>query len=273
MEDSNLKDKQYNTADKYNARILIHARYGTNKTPWPIWLFSQYHFGDHARIIDFGCGNGLLWKVNSFRINANWQIELTDFSQGMIDAARSYIGASPANINYQVVDLSQFPAGNRKYSNIVANHMLYHIEDREKAIRTISSILEPGGEFYASTVGLSNMQEMKNLVREYTGNDNYALALGNITDRFSLENGADQMRTVFDDVEIIEYPDALEITDANDLVNYVLSCNDLVPGIQVLPEDQREAFTRFVDDRITRDGKIHITKSSGTFIARKNNPQ
>jgi 2-polyprenyl-3-methyl-5-hydroxy-6-metoxy-1,4-benzoquinol methylase len=269
MEDNNLKEKQYNTADKYNARILIHAKYGTNKTPWPIWLYSLYHFGDHARIIDFGCGNGLLWKVNSFRINKDWQIDLTDFSQGMIDSARSYIGPSPADICYKVVDLSQFAVGNTKYTNIIANHMLYHIEDREKAIRTIFDILEPGGEFYASTVGLGNMQEMKQLVREFTGNDNYSIALGNITDRFSLENGAAQILTAFDDVEMIEYPDALEITDANDLVNYVFSCNDLAPGIQVLPEDQREAFTCFAEDKIARDGKIKISKSSGTFIAGK----
>src|SRR5659263_343115 len=202
MEDNNLKEKQYNTADKYNARILIHAKYGTNKTPWPIWLFSLYHFANHARIIDFGCGNGLLWKVNSFRIDKDWQIELRDFSQGMIDSARNYIGPSQAKINYRVVDLSQYPAGNEKYTNIIANHMLYHIEDREKAIRTIFDILEPGGEFYASTVGTGNMLEMKLLIREYTGNDNYSIALGNITDRFSLENGAAQIHTALSLIHI-----------------------------------------------------------------------
>jgi 2-polyprenyl-3-methyl-5-hydroxy-6-metoxy-1,4-benzoquinol methylase len=269
MPDNELKDKQYDSAEKYNARILIHARYGTNKCPWPIWLFSQYHFGVHANIIEFGCGNGLLWKVNSFRVGSGWQIQLTDFSQGMIEAAKSLIGPSQQNIRYQVADLSQYQPNADKFTNILANHMLYHIDDRERAIHAIHDMLEPGGEFYASTIGMDNMHEMKDLVESYTGNDNYSRMQGNIASRFSLENGAGQLAAAFSSVERIEYPDALEITDANDLADYVISCNDLSGGIQVLPEDQRDGFVQHISRIMGNEGKIHITKSSGTFIARK----
>ena len=269
MKESELKDKQYVNAERYKARILIHAKYATNKSLWPIWLFSLYHLEDNARIIEFGCGNGILWKANSFRINKSWHIELTDFSQGMIDSARAVIGPEHENISYRIVDLSNFAAGAQRYTNIIANHMLYHIDDREKAFRTIYDILEPHGEFCASTIGLNNMIEMKALVKDYTGNDNYSQVQGSIADRFSLENGAEQMSLVFDEVEKFEYIDSLEITDTGDLVNYILSCNDLVPGIIVLPEEQRDEFASYIDKIMKKKGKIHITKTSGTFIARR----
>jgi 2-polyprenyl-3-methyl-5-hydroxy-6-metoxy-1,4-benzoquinol methylase len=267
---NNLQVNQYADPEKYNARIRIHAKYGTNKTPWPIWLFNLYHFPEHARIIEFGCGNGLIWSVNSFRIGHDWQIELTDFSSAMIEAARSAIGPDQQNISFSVVDLSSYSSATSRYTNVLANHMLYHIDDQAKALQTIYEVLEPKSEFYASTIGLDNMLEMKELIREFTGNDNYALVQGNITDRFSLENGTAQLTAFFKDVHVVEYPDSLEITDTKDLVEYVLSCNNLAKDIQVLPEVQKDDFTRFIDTKIKKDGKIHITKSSGTFIAKKN---
>jgi ubiquinone/menaquinone biosynthesis C-methylase UbiE len=264
-----LRENQYNTSAKFAARVMIHGKYGTNKTLWPIWLFNQYQFAEEERIIEFGCGTGLLWKVNSSRVNPSWKIELTDFSQGMIEAAKAYIGVSVPGIKYRVVDLAEYKVGEDRYTHVIANHMLYHVVDREKAIRTIYEILEPGGELLASTVGLDNMQEMKQLVSEFTGNDNYAYVQGNIAENFSLENGADQLAAVFDKVEWMNYEDSLEITDATDLANYVVSCNDMIPGVEVLPESGKADFERFAGERILRDGMIRVTKASGFFRAKK----
>lgn len=147
--------------------------------------------------------------------------------------------------------------------------MLYHVAKREKALRAIYEILEPGGELLASTVGLDNMREMKKFVSGFTGNDNYALVQGNIAENFSLENGADQLSAVFDSVEWINYDDSLEITDAVDLANYVVSCNDMIPGVEVLPESGKADFERYAGERILRDGMIRVKKTSGFFRAKK----
>ncbi len=264
-----LKDKQYNDSAKFNARVLIHSKYGTNKTPWPIWLFNQYQMPDRSRIIEFGCGNGLIWRANSFRINPAWIITLSDFSPGMLETARKSIDASITNIAYEVIDLSEYEGKPEAFDRVIANHMLYHIDNRDEAIGKIHSMASPQGMLYCSTIGQNNMREMKELINEFTGNDYYSRALGNISDRFSLENGAAQLRKHFGTVEKIEYDDSLEITDAVDLVNYVLSCNDLNPGIQVLPEEQKDEFKKFLDRKMEKTGRIHISKSSGTFIAKK----
>lgn len=45
--------------------------------------------------------------------------------------------------------------------------------------------------------------------------------------------------------------------------------SDLVPGITVLPEEQRDEFTPYIDTIMKKEGKIHIIKTSGIFIARE----
>ena len=268
MENNSLRSTQYVNDQKFNARIVLHTKYGVNKTPWPIWLFSQYSLTENERIIEFGCGNGLLWKVNSFRVNQNWDITLSDFSQGMIDAAKESIGND--KITYKVIDMSTF-VDDKKYTKAIANHMLYHVEKRDKAIQNVSSILDDNGILYASTVGNDDMKEMSEIISGFTGNNNYKEAKGSITESFSLENGSEQLKKYFEKVDKKIYEDSLEINSAADLANYVLSCNDLKPGITVLKNEEKEEFVKYLKRIIDRQGKIHITKSSGMFIASKTN--
>jgi len=267
MTTGDLKTTQYGDAQKFSARILIHAKYGTNQTPWPIWLFNQYRFPADAKICEFGCGNGLVWKANAFRLDPCWKITLTDFSSGMVESAKAAIGETPAHIDYRVFDLATDHAEEAAYTNVLANHMLYHIRDRAAAIANLRFCLRPGGELYASTVGEGNMVEMRALMREFTGNNAYAESIGTITDEFSLENGAAQLASCFREVRLVRYEDSLEITDAVDLVNYIYSCNGLKPGVEVLSETERDEFERFVAERIAKTGSFHVTKDSGTFIA------
>ena len=268
MEENALKAKQYNNDQRFNARILIHTKFGVNKTPWPIWLFSQYSFSQDERIIELGCGNGLLWKVNLFRVDKKWEITLTDFSQGMIDAAKNGIGDN--QIQYKVLDITSFQDKN-KYTKAIANHMLYHIEKRDVALQNIYNSLEDNGILYASTVGNDDMKEMNQIISEYTGNNNYKIAKGSITESFSLENGSEQLAKYFPFVEKRIYEDSLEITDAEDFTNYVLSCNNLKPGIIVLEEPEKDNFMKYIQNILNNNKSIHITKSSGTFIAKKSN--
>jgi len=36
-----LKDKQYIDSSDYNARILLHHKFSTNKYLWPLWIFDK----------------------------------------------------------------------------------------------------------------------------------------------------------------------------------------------------------------------------------------
>lgn len=59
MEDS-LKNHQYKTADKLNARIGLHELYSTNKQNWQNWVFEQLELPANAKILELGCGTANL---------------------------------------------------------------------------------------------------------------------------------------------------------------------------------------------------------------------
>ena len=63
-----LKDKQYIDSSNYNARILLHCKFSTNKYPRAFWIFDKIDRIESAKILEIGCGNGLIWKLNADRI-------------------------------------------------------------------------------------------------------------------------------------------------------------------------------------------------------------
>jgi len=260
--------QQYATADKFKARIYLHANFSTNKYPWPLWVFDQIHAGDHANVLELGCGNGLLWMANAGRIPAHWNITLSDYSEGMLDATRKSLEQVSHDFTYEAIDAHSIHYPDHTFDTVIANHMLYHLSDRPKGLSEIARILKPGGSFYATTIGSNNMLEMKQLMRQFDPDTNYDRVLGSIEANFSLDNGQAQLERYFDSVEVRYYEDGLVVTEADAIVNYVLSCNGLQDDEIVLAPDRAEEFRSFVAAVMEETGSIRITKESGIFVGR-----
>ena len=56
---------------------------------------------------------------------------------------------------------------NETFDIIIANHMLYHVNDRRKLLKEIQRVLMDDGCFYAATNGDNHMKELKDLVKKY----------------------------------------------------------------------------------------------------------
>src|SRR5215217_2248683 len=88
--------KQYQNASNLNDRIQLHVRFSTNRYDFQQWVFDHLKLAPHSRVLEVGCGPGSLWRPNLARIPEDWQITLSDFSPGMLEAARqSLVGARP----------------------------------------------------------------------------------------------------------------------------------------------------------------------------------
>ncbi|HEY33345.1 MAG TPA: hypothetical protein G4O10_09630 [Dehalococcoidia bacterium] len=91
--DSTLKkikqysNDQYSNESRLNARIQIYD-FCERKNDWQEWAFDNLDFSNVARVLELGCGNGILWKKNIHRVTENARIILSDNSQGMVDAAQ-----------------------------------------------------------------------------------------------------------------------------------------------------------------------------------------
>lgn len=258
--------EQYKNASNLRARIKIHELYSVNKYGWMEWFFEQLNIPKYAKILELGCGDASLWVKNLERIPKGWDIILTDFSKGMLEDAKRNLKNKAKNFKFKIVDAQEIPFNECSFDVVIANHMLYHVEDIEKAFSEIARILKKDGYFYASTVGKNHMYEMRDLIFEFKSEVMNAKSW-DITENFQLENGLEQVEKWFEKVKLKRYQDSLIVTDAVPLIDYIFS----MPGNVRESFDERKLkqFVEFLEDKICKDNGIYITKDTGFFEARK----
>ncbi len=156
-----LKSDQYRDSSNLDARVVIHQRFSTNSYGWFKWVFDKLtKFPENAKILELGCGPAYLWKENINRIPSGWDITLSDLSSGMVDAAWRNLVVTGRAFHFKEIDAQSIPFENETFDAVIANHMLYHVPDRPKAITEIKRILKPSGRLVATTVGENHMKEM-----------------------------------------------------------------------------------------------------------------
>ena len=262
-----LLNQQYANASNLEARLALHERFSVNPYPWQSWVFDRLlgHIPARAQLLELGCGPATLWVKNQERILGGWEITLSDFSAGMVDAARKNLAASPGAFHFEIVDAQQIPWGDGEFDAVIANHMLYHVPDRARAIAEIRRVLKPGGKLFAATNGPALLQGLYTLVDQFDPHIGVDTSGPQVAGVFSLENGAAQLKTCFRNVTLERYFDALEVTQARPLLEYILSMSSL-SHTEALHQRAAE-FNAFLEREIANRGAIHITKDGGIFIA------
>lgn len=253
-----LRTSAYRDPGRLNARATLHERFGTNPQRWFDWVFEQLEIAPDGKILEVGCGPGSLWAENIARIPSGWKPFLSDLSLGMVKAARKSLTGS--NFKFAAADASALSFETESFDALVANHMLYHVADREQAFSEFTRVLRPGGRFYAATNGVDHMQELVGLLRDF----NPLFPYEGLNLSFTLESGERQLSHWFEHIVRRDYPDALEVTEAELLAAYIASMTFFDKD----DFDENE-LASYLQSIINRQGSIHMTKSTGLFIARK----
>ena len=234
-----LRNDQYRTADNLNARINLHLRYSTNHYGWFSWVYDNFNFNEGDRILELGCGPGDLWLENHSRIPPDSVVTLSDFSDGMVIKAKGKSAEIGYPLKFAVIDACFIPFCDDTMDVVVANHCVYHFADREIAFSEIKRVLKPTGVFYSATVGENHLKEIDDLVGKcLVYIDDAFEREGN---PFTLENGVDQLKNWFPEIQLVRYPDSLLVTDPEPLVEFVLSTSRFG-----LKDDQREEFSNLI---------------------------
>jgi ubiquinone/menaquinone biosynthesis C-methylase UbiE len=265
--DRDIVSVQYSSDKNLYARQTLHRGFSTNKYGWEKWVFDQYMFKPNDRVIEFGCGNGSTWATNRSKIPEDIKVILTDLSEGMLGAAKDNLLGIDQIIDYSPMDIQDIEYEDSSFDCAIANHMLYHVQNRDLAISEIARILKPDGTFHATTNSVYNMKGLKNLVINFDSRLDYGDF--NVAKEFGLENGEEQLSKHFDYVEKLIYEDSLHITEAKPLVDYVLSLEGHVNIQDIMTESIIKDFYSYLEDIISREGSIDIPKSSGMLIAKK----
>ncbi len=254
---SYLRAAQYHNPDRLQARIGLHERFSTNPYDFQLWVFDQFELPARCRVLELGCGPGTLWRRNAARLPHGWRLTLADFSPGMARAARGTLGPAA---RYIAADAQAIPCADAQFDAVVANHMLYHVPDRPRALREIARVLRPGGLFYAATNGPAHMREVRQLLGRF--DPTLAFWGGLPDDSFRLNNGAEQLAPCFDAIELRRYQSGLLVTDADALAGFIASLAPIEP--QRLP-DLRALVAQEI---AAHGGALPVAKETGMFVAR-----
>lgn len=263
--------KQYQESGNLQKRMNIHA-YSTAKTNWYQWILDGLQLRSDMKILEIGCGNGMLWIAMRDKLPRNLQIILTDSSADMLQTARNGLEKhaklfKDRNIHFTFLqkDAEDFYMEEEGYDRIIANHMLYHVSNvnRHKLLLTCAMLLKDNGMFYASTVGNTHLRELFTLIKEF----DYKIDIPTwMTADFELENGGKQLEKVFSNVIKEEQENDLLVPDPQAIYDYIES----LPGNakEVLKGRENE-YMRYLKSKISKDTPYFIHKSTGVFKAFK----
>jgi ubiquinone/menaquinone biosynthesis C-methylase UbiE len=271
LSDPDFVAGQYRDASNLEARIALHRRFSAGEKPLPRWIFEQLDLPPDARILELGCGPGQLWSENEERIPDGWTVTLTDASPGMVRAARERLGPD-RRMAFRVADAQDIPFRDGAFDAVIANHMLYHVPDMPRALSEVVRVLSPGGCLYAATNGECHMRELGPM-RHVLDPSHPPDAATKEPIGFSLENGAAQLSQWFLEVSLRRYEDALVVTEAAPLVEYLLSGASADAAVRETGSEElaRRApmLRKLLDEKLAERGEIRITKDSGLFVARR----
>lgn len=263
--------RQYRDASKLEARVSLHRLFSTNEQSLQRWEFDRFELPPRARVLELGCGPGYLWTENRGRVPGGWSIVLTDNSPGMLHEAEDNLGPDRRFV-FRVVDAQEIPFQDGAFDAVTANHMLYHVPDRDRAISEIARVLKPDGVFYVATNGEEMHKEMAWMQRVLDPTRGEAGYFRDLLG-FNLENGGAQLSRQFPEVSLRRFEDALVITETKPLADYLLSGTAADVATDEAGAEKLRRRAAELEERLERElaehGEIRITKDVGMFVARK----
>ena len=259
--DHEAVSENYKTQDNLSVRINLHQKYDKN-LKWSHWIFENYHFFKGCNILELGCGNGAMWEGQIESLPEGVSVTLTDFSEGMVDIVRNKFGAYP-NFIVKRMDIQNIDFNDKTFDVVIANSMLYHVPDLPKAVSEAYRALKPGGLFYCSTFGVNGQQKFfRDVFRKFNPEitvfeeDPYP---------FVLQNGYEILREKFENVVRYDYIDSLDVTDAKDIYDYVMS----MVKMSSVGKEKTVGLPEYFESMKDGNGIISVPREYCTFISQK----
>lgn len=258
MDEHVFVQSQYATSTNLEDRMQIYS-YSINEIDWPTWLFEQYTIAPKQKILEVGCGNGIIWKKNAAQLPQEVEIILTDQSEGMIETARKNLAAFP-QFRFQVMQIEDLHFEDNTFDLVIANHMLYHVPDLERALHEVRRVLKPQGKFVAATNSRNHQQELKDALLEFDPACGYPKG---DPMRFLLENGVQILDKKFSRIETHTFTNCLKIPAVQPIMRYLFSIFDGVKYLDLRPRVQE--LEQHLQTKM-QDGIFTLTGRSGIFV-------
>ncbi|HUN26275.1 MAG TPA: bifunctional 2-polyprenyl-6-hydroxyphenol methylase/3-demethylubiquinol 3-O-methyltransferase UbiG [Steroidobacteraceae bacterium] len=104
---------------------------------------------EEARLLDVGCGGGLLAESLT---RAGARVTAIDLAPAMIAVARTHAAEQGLAIDYREQSAAALAATAAPYEVVTCMEMLEHVPDPPAMLRTLAELTRPGGHLFVSTI-------------------------------------------------------------------------------------------------------------------------
>jgi 2-polyprenyl-6-hydroxyphenyl methylase/3-demethylubiquinone-9 3-methyltransferase len=104
----------------------------------------------NARVLDVGCGGGLLCEA---LFHAGAKVTGVDLAEGMVEVARLHAAEQNMPIEYRLADAEALLATHAgQFDVVTCMEMLEHVPDPAGTVATLAKLVRPGGSVFISTI-------------------------------------------------------------------------------------------------------------------------
>jgi SAM-dependent methyltransferase len=126
-------------------RCFVPAIFGR----WAPQLVDAARVASEDRVLDVGCGTGVLARAAADRVAAEAQVTGLDLNEGMLAVARRL----RPQIDWRHGDATKLPFPDGSYDVVVSQFALMYFPDRGAAIKETVRVLRPGGRLAVAVWG------------------------------------------------------------------------------------------------------------------------
>ena len=145
---------QYADESALEVRQAVYAA-GEDGSPFDV-AFAALAEVSPRRVLEVGGGQGTF--AERLQRELGCAVLGVDLSARMVELQRS------RGLTAQVADVHELPFADGEFDAAVANYMLYHVGDLDRALAQLARVLRPGGRLVATTNAVSHLQELWALV-------------------------------------------------------------------------------------------------------------
>ncbi|HVU09349.1 MAG TPA: methyltransferase domain-containing protein [Verrucomicrobiae bacterium] len=244
------------------------ADYAANSVVQQTWareLIAKLNLRGDEHILDIGCGDG---KVTAEIANAvpRGFVAGTDASAEMIAFAKNTFPAKKfPNLKFQVCDARKIKFA-RQFDFVFSNAALHWVDDHEKILRGVASVLKPGGRLIVSCGGKGNAHDVFLVLRPEMRLSRWKKFFRKMPTPYFFYSPTDYEKWLpksgFKIISLKLAPKDATYNGADGFATWLRST--WIPYIQRVPENVREEFISAVTQRYVAkhppdtENKVHV---------------
>ena len=244
--------------------------------PWAERLIEHADLREGDRVLDVGCGTGIVARRAAARVGEEGTVVGLDVNEGMIEVARAAAAELDPAIEWRQGDATDLPFRDETFDVIFCQQALQFVEDPAATLREMHRVLVPNGRIAVSVLRSlafnAGYEVLAEALERHAGTD-AGMMMRSPFRGFT----RDELRTLAEDAGFREPVVRIEISSVRypsveEFVRREVASSPLAGSLGSLDEDARETLVRDVEealhDYIDDDGVV-IPLDSHVLVAHR----